>query len=144
MAATVGAKNDDAAWQLRRLNILIVDDEPLMSRALVRAIGRNHNTLTCVRAHEALALLAASPQPFDAILVDVRMPAMSGIELFHSLKKDRTLVTRLGFMTSGGASFDIESAIGLSGRPLLEKPFTGAQARAFVLALASAIAAGAP
>lgn len=120
------------------LRILVVDDEPLMSRALVRALGRLHHTETRTRGEDALDLVN-NDALFDAILVDVRMPSMTGLQLFAALAREHpALSARVGFMTSGGAAHDVEEALRATSRPTIEKPFTNAEARAFVYALAFA------
>jgi CheY-like chemotaxis protein len=66
--------------------ILVVDDDALLRRMLVRAIRRAHPSWVVVDVSsgaEALLHLATnddSVSPFSAVLLDRNMPGMSGIE----------------------------------------------------------------
>ncbi|TWU51947.1 response regulator [Rubripirellula reticaptiva] len=68
--------------------ILVVDDDPLVCRAtshLVTVIGY------CVRiadnGDEAIEIVKNTPTEIDAVLMDVSMPVMNGIECFEALMK---------------------------------------------------------
>lgn len=63
-----------------RLPVLVVDDEETIRLALGRFLRtRGYDVRTAGSADEALALLRA--QPVAAMLCDVRMPGMTGLEL---------------------------------------------------------------
>lgn len=67
-------------------NILLVDDTPAsltLNKHLLRVIGCNVTTSSCPL--EALKLLERD-NPFDAIITDIRMPKMNGVEFFHAVK----------------------------------------------------------
>ncbi len=74
--------------QLRpRPRILIVDDEPILLKALKRSLDRDHE-VTCVEGGEiALGLVISSPTKFDAIVCDLRMAGMSGQDLYAEIVK---------------------------------------------------------
>ncbi|MEK7358663.1 MAG: response regulator, partial [Bdellovibrionota bacterium] len=66
--------------------ILIVDDESSLRTAIFRVFDRQGFqviTANCKREAEALA---ASDQPLDLALVDLRLPDGDGIELMQKLK----------------------------------------------------------
>ncbi len=59
--------------------ILVVDDEPASVRAIARALADDHRVITANGAAQGLAALAA--EPVTLMIVDQRMPEMSGTEL---------------------------------------------------------------
>jgi len=62
---------------LRRLRILVVDDNEVNRDVAGMTLAQNHTVATAGNGQEALQLLAAAP--FDAVLMDVQMPVMDGI-----------------------------------------------------------------
>jgi two-component system KDP operon response regulator KdpE len=71
--------------------ILVVDDDSSMRRALrVTLSGMGYTIVEAARGEEALSL--ARVTWFDAVLLDVDMPGMGGIEACKSIRR---LITRL-------------------------------------------------
>jgi two-component system sensor histidine kinase/response regulator len=71
-------------WKVSILNsmmhtVLVVDDEPASVRAVARALADEYRVLTAPGAAAGLQLLAA--EPVALMVVDQRMPGMSGAEL---------------------------------------------------------------
>jgi hypothetical protein len=65
-----------------RVRILVVDDEPAIRVSLSELLGADgHDVTVAEHAPAALALLEA--QPFDLILSDLTMPAMTGPSRTH-------------------------------------------------------------
>lgn len=72
-------------------NILIVDDSALMRRTMSDIINSDeelHNEKYAVNGEDALRLLDAG-EKFDAIVLDINMPKMNGIEFLRVLNKQR-------------------------------------------------------
>jgi CheY-like chemotaxis protein len=70
------------------MKVLIVDDDPdicVMMRALLRAQGWETEELTSSK--EALARIDEMLQ-FDAVVLDYRMPGLTGIELARNLRAE--------------------------------------------------------
>lgn len=66
--------------------ILVVDDDPYVLESvsvLLKEYG--YAISTCSNAHEALDTF--SKKKFDAVLTDIKMPAMSGIELLGKIRE---------------------------------------------------------
>jgi signal transduction histidine kinase len=59
--------------------ILVVDDEPASVRVVARALADEHRVLTATSARAGLEVLGA--EPVALMVVDQRMPEMSGTEL---------------------------------------------------------------
>jgi CheY-like chemotaxis protein len=75
----------DTATNGRPLKVLHVDDEPLHLRVvedILLAFG--HATTNVRSGREALDCLAR--ESFDLVLMDVHMPAMSGVEVIQRLR----------------------------------------------------------
>lgn len=71
----------------RPLNILTVDDEFSVAHALSFALSCPARKLTIAfDGEEALARIAAHSQPFDFVIIDNKMPRVSGIELVRRLR----------------------------------------------------------
>jgi len=64
--------------------IFAVDDEPANLEMMVRALGRTYDVRPFTDPHEALA--AAQLTPPDMMIVDQRMPGLTGIQLLRALK----------------------------------------------------------
>ncbi|MCR5889799.1 LytTR family DNA-binding domain-containing protein [Hymenobacter sp. J193] len=87
------------------LRLLIVDDEPLAHEVLRTYIGRvAHLTVAghCYTAAEALAFL--HQHPVDAVLLDIQMPEMSGLELLQALPQRPPVI-----LTTAHSEFALES-----------------------------------
>jgi DNA-binding response OmpR family regulator len=69
------------------LNILSVDDEFRVAHALAFALGHPARKLTLAfSADEALAKVTDHSEPFDVVIIDHKMPKVSGIELVQRLR----------------------------------------------------------
>jgi len=115
-----------------RARILVVDDEPLVGTALARTLGDEHDVTVVSGAAAALARIDGGER-FDAILSDLLMPGMSGIELYRALARVHPAqARRIAFLT--GAAFEAETRALLRAEsiPWLEKPFDLSALRALV------------
>lgn len=77
---------------LKKKNILIVDDSALMRRLfsdIITADGRFDVADTAVNGLEAYDLVTLNPKKYDAIVLDINMPKMSGIQFLEQLEKIR-------------------------------------------------------
>ena len=72
---------------LRRLTILIVDDEPAMRDLLQISLQHEGHRILVAASGEEGRALALQAQP-DIIVCDVNMPGLTGHEVLHSLHDD--------------------------------------------------------
>jgi len=69
------------------LRILAVEDEAAVAQLLSLVLGGPTSKVTHVyNGEEALAKIAADPQPFDVVITDHNMPKMTGLQLVGKLR----------------------------------------------------------
>jgi PAS domain S-box-containing protein len=120
----------------RRLRILIVDDEPLVGDMLARVLRRDHEVVVASCGAAALVQITAGPR-FDAIVSDVMMPNMTGIELLDALVRvDPDQARRLIFLSGGVFTPQTRARLDALGTLQLEKPIGTKELRRAVLSIA--------
>jgi len=103
--------------------ILVVDDEEAVGTLLARLLSDLGHRPTIVQSGDD-ALAAIADQPFDLILTDVKMPGMTGFELYQQIKRrDADLAGRIVFVTGDTISASTQARIAQTGNPYLAKPF---------------------
>jgi two-component system, cell cycle sensor histidine kinase and response regulator CckA len=101
-----------------RKRVLVVDDEPLVARALQRAL-RAHEVTIALGGREALDVLRAVT--FDVIVCDLMMPDMSGIDLYEQLPDE--IRRRFVFATGGAFSPRAQQFLAEVPNRKIDKPF---------------------
>src|SRR2546428_104507 len=106
-----------------RLQILVVDDEASVRVSLQRYLaGRGHEVETTSSGREALGRLREGR--FDAVIVDMRMPDVSGEELYRELQtSDPEHADRIIFTTGQLVDEQVRTFLASTGRPCVPKPF---------------------
>jgi CheY-like chemotaxis protein len=67
--------------------ILVVEDEPLVRDLAVRILRTaGFDVLTAADGPQGLDIVRAEPRRVDAVLLDVRLPTMSGPEILRELR----------------------------------------------------------
>jgi signal transduction histidine kinase/ActR/RegA family two-component response regulator len=102
--------------------IFVVDDDPVVTRALRRAL-KPHDVRTASSAFEAeIALLDPAYVP-DIVVCDVYLPGANGNVLHARVREKRPdIAARFVFMTGGGLGRAEADYLKGSGRPALVKP----------------------
>ncbi|HEX9402015.1 MAG TPA: response regulator [Anaeromyxobacter sp.] len=104
-----------------RGRVLVIDDDALVGRSMGRLLQGAHEVTVLASPSEALARLERGER-WDAILCDLMMPELSGMDVEERLVKlAPDVVPRIVYLT-GGAFTDRARAFLASGRPCLEKP----------------------
>ena len=121
------------------MRVLVVDDEPAVRQALDRALRFEGYTTEMVEDGPA-SLAAHAERPADAIVLDVAMPRMDGLEVCRRLRAagDATPVLML---TARAAINDRVAGLDAGADDYLVKPFALAELRARLRALLRRIAA---
>jgi two-component system sensor histidine kinase RpfC len=104
--------------------ILVIDDEPTIQRTVKRLLERaGYRVRTAGTGEEALALVRS--EHFDAVLCDVHLAGLSGVELcqqiwFAAPDLAGRLIVTSGDLTGDGVSQLVERSC----VPPIAKPFT--------------------
>jgi DNA-binding NtrC family response regulator len=89
--------------------LLIVDDSVGNLRALRQVLGaEGYEVATASRAQEAIQLYEAGP-PFDAVLADLKMPGMDGLQLYRHLAAVDPLVQFIIMTAHGTIGSSVEA-----------------------------------
>lgn len=123
----------------RHLNVLVVDDEPLIRWSLRRGLGaRGHRVAEAGDAAQALELLGAEPDRFDVVLLDYRLPDRQDLTLLDEVRRMAPGSAVL-MMTAYGDSGMRSEALQMGALTVVDKPF---QVSSFVALIESADRAG--
>jgi CheY-like chemotaxis protein len=103
--------------------VLIVEDDAMVRRLLVRHFQKkNITSVEAADAEAALALFAQPDQRFDAVVTDVHLPGMTGVEMaarIRTARPDQPIV----FVTGDIDEELAERALAGGGAGYLLKPF---------------------
>ena len=113
-AATIGSDS---------LRVLVIDDEASVRVSLQRYLARKgHQVETTASGEDALARLRGAK--YDAIILDMRMPDLSGEQLFERLRSnDPSHAERVIFTTGDLVNEQMRRFLDGTGRPCVSKPF---------------------
>ncbi len=115
------------------MRVLLVEDEPKMSRLLERGLTERGDVVEAVATgEEAIAL--AEVDEFDVILLDVTLPGMDGFATCRHLR-DRAIWTPVLMVTARGAVADRVHGLDGGADDYLVKPFSFAEMLARIRAL---------
>jgi PAS domain S-box-containing protein len=103
--------------------VLVVDDEPFIGSSLRILLAPEIEVVAVTRAADALAQVDAGER-FDAILSDLMMPDMNGMELYGELlKRIPDAARQIIFLTGGAFTASAQEFLGRVRPRCLEKPF---------------------
>jgi PAS domain S-box-containing protein len=126
-----------------RARVLVVDDEPLVARAVQRVLSA-HDVVVCSSARAALSALEAPGHPFDVVFCDLMMPEMTGMDLHARLREvSPETAERMVFLTGGAFTANARAFLDAVPNPRLEKPFEPAALREIVQSRVAPVAANA-
>ena len=102
--------------------ILVVEDEPSMADLLRQGLEEANHTVTVAR-DGIEGLHAAETSSFDAIVLDVMMPGMDGLDVTRRLRARRHEIPIL-MLTARDATSDIVKGLDAGADDYLTKPFS--------------------
>jgi PAS domain S-box-containing protein len=116
----------------RRHRVMIVDDEPRVAQALERILHAEYDLTVAPCGAAALDQITAGAW-YDAIVTDVMMPNMTGIELLDRLEDVAPdQAQRVIFLTGGVFTAQTQQRLEASGNPQLQKPISAQELRVCV------------
>jgi hypothetical protein len=112
---------EDKDVQVRKLKILIVEDDEISYSLLTRVVKKiSKEVLHAVTGIEAVEACRNNPD-FDLVLMDIRMPRMNGLEATQKIRqfnKDVIIIAQ----TAYGFSSDCEKALEAGCNDYISKP----------------------
>ena len=138
--AASGEKPDLGDISLEGLNILLAEDNPLNSKITSRLLMKKGVVVTCAE-NGCLALEAFQSSPkgfFDAVLMDIQMPEMDGLEaasLIRSLGRPDAREVPIIAMTANAFGEDVAKSMECGMNRHLTKPTTPANLYAALASL---------
>ena len=117
---------DAAAEEVKKVapaRILVVDDEPAICQFLKRVLtGEGHEVETVASAGDALERMKSTR--YNLVLLDIKLPGKSGIELYKRTQKiAESLARRVVFITGDVMGTDTRSFLSRTRVPYITKPF---------------------
>ena len=103
--------------------ILVVDDEPLIVKTIIRALGHDNVVVGETCPERALELAFADP-PFDAIVCDVMMEGLTGVDVYERIARARPgMEMRIVFVSGGAHTARTRAFLASVPNRCLTKPF---------------------
>jgi CheY-like chemotaxis protein len=123
---------DATAPPLVRSRLLVVDDEPMMVRAIERLLGGEYDLVGTTDPVDAVERVRAGGR-FDVILCDLMMPTMSGMEVYETIRViEPEQARRIVFMTGGAFTPRALEFLASVTNVRVEKPLERASLRAAI------------
>lgn len=104
---------------MKKINVLIVDDEPLAREIIQKHLEKIPNWIvvdTCINAEEAFEALLK--QKVDVLFLDIQMPVITGIEFLESLKNPPFVIFTTAYSEFALKGFELNAV------DYLLKPFS--------------------
>jgi signal transduction histidine kinase len=116
----------------RRGRIITIDDEPMLSRSIERAVSKDHDVVSASSGNEALAMFRDGAR-FDVILCDLMMPQITGMDLYDELARIAPDQAKaMVFLTGGPFTERARTFLESVPNQRVEKPFEAAYLRALI------------
>ncbi|PZO19947.1 MAG: hypothetical protein DCF26_04340 [Burkholderiales bacterium] len=115
---------DGQVEALRHLNLLLVDDSDINLEVAAGMVEREGARVGLARTgREALEALRATPEAFDAVLMDLQMPEMDGLEATRRIRKELGLLDLpIIALTAGALAEERQHALDAGMNGFLTKP----------------------
>ena len=107
-----------------RGKLLVVDDESAIRQLVAKGLGNDFAEVDQAHSGEA-ALDMIEASDYDCILLDLKMPGISGIEVFErTVSQNHHIADRIVIMTGDTASPETASFLSNLSNSVIHKPFT--------------------
>jgi len=107
-----------------RRTVIVADDEPSVRMLVNATIGTDdYNIVEASDGDEAWSLIQKLRPPL--VLLDVRMPGRTGLDVLQAIKSDPNLkATRVILMTASAQQSDVAAGLTAGADVYLTKPFS--------------------
>lgn len=114
--------------------ILAIDDEPAILKYLQAALTASGHRIDCIDNPEKA--LASDIENYDLILLDIRMPGMSGIQLYEQMLQQHPSVQgRVIFITGDTSNTEVRDFLTQTNLPCLFKPLDAGELNQTIAAM---------
>jgi CheY-like chemotaxis protein len=115
--------NAAASAGIRR-TVIIADNEPSLRLLVHTTIGTDdYNVIEACNGDEAWSLIQEH-RP-SLVILDVRMPGRTGLDILHAIKSDPNLTgTRVILLTASAQKSDVRAGLVAGADSYLTKPFS--------------------
>ncbi len=108
------------------LSLLLIDDDPMVVRSTQRLLGLTYAVVTATSGSAAIE--AMKGQDFDAVICDVMMPDMNGLELYDWVTEHKPMLAgRFVYFTGGAIGGSVQEALQTASIPVISKPLNRRQ-----------------
>ena len=112
--------------------ILAIDDEPSVTVSLRFVLVGPRYEVTCANnGQTALAKLELAPDAYDVIIVDQKMPNLTGVQLVDAIRK-RGITTKIIVVSAHLSREVCEAYQGMDVHAMIPKPFNISELRSLV------------
>jgi CheY-like chemotaxis protein len=116
----------EPAAELKRISgarILVVDDDTIVQQFLAEILSEEEHEVEIIENGDD-ALERLKSEDYDVILLDVKLPGVSGIEIYkHLQKKAKPLARRVIFITGDVMGKETMAFLSRTRAPYITKPF---------------------
>lgn len=118
----------------RRPRVLVIDDEPAVTKTLQRVLERDCDVCVAHHGNAAISRLLDLELPeLDLVLCDVMMPWPDGQAVYARVSAQRQeMAERFVFMTGGASTQPLRAFLDSVTVPVLQKPFEVKRLRAMI------------
>ena len=120
------------------MHLLLVDDDAAIGRVVSRILRDTFDVTVFTNAREAVDAIAGGAR-YAAILCDLMMPSMTGMDLYAELVAvEPGAANSMIFMTGGATSARARTFIATVANPCIQKPIDAKELRELVRSRARA------
>lgn len=94
----------------KNITVMVVDDDKHQLSSMEEILKKEYKLLLCTRGQSAIECFAKNQKKISAILLDIRLPDMSGFDVFNELKNINTdipIIFITGYQSTYGNGFEV-------------------------------------
>ncbi len=120
--SSIGASRHSPPPAGPRGRLLVIDDEPMLLRAISDALHDTHDVVIARGGSEAVAILERD-RGFDLVVCDLQMPGFDGVAVYEAVvERIPEHLGSLVFMTGGAVTPRVQTFLSRTRPRLIDKP----------------------